>query len=129
MSAGPESLPTDAAATTLSASAAARSSRKSGGKAYRLKITLDESQQGVALQNDATITRYNDTLTANYVLSDATGKEITHGTQSSLSSYNVAQSPYATLSAQQDSDLRVSDDLAERIRLDLGVFFSRRDKR
>jgi len=100
---------------------------KSGGKAYRLKITLDEAQQGVALQNDATITRYNDTLTANYVLSDATGKEITHGTQSSLSSYNVANAPYSTLSAQQDADKRAVQDIADRIRIDLGVFLRHRD--
>ena len=100
-----------------------------GGKAYRLRITLDESQQGVALQNDATITRYNDTLTANYVLTDAAGKEITHGAQSSLSSYNVANSPYSTLSAQQDADTRAVQDIADRIRIDLGVFFRRRDGR
>ena len=81
--------------------------------------------QGVALQNDATITRYNDTLTANYVLSDATGKEITHGTQSSLSSYNVANAPYSTLSAQQDADKRAVQDIADRIRIDLGVFLRR----
>ena len=37
------------------------------GKAYRLTITLTDTNQGVALQNDATITRYNDTLTANFV--------------------------------------------------------------
>ena len=39
--------------------------------AYRLKITLNETSQGIALQNDATITRYNNTLDARYTLSDA----------------------------------------------------------
>ena len=94
-----------------------------GGKAYRLKLILTEANQGVALQNDATITRYNDTLTVNYVLSDAKGDEVTRGTQTSLSAYDVAASPYSTLSAQQDADKRAAQDIAQRIRIDLGTFF------
>ena len=101
----------------------------SAGKAYYLKLNLNESNQGVALQNDATITRYNDTLTVTYVLTDAKGAEITHGTQTDLSSYNVVTSPYATLVGQQDADKRAVQQIAERIRLDLGVFFRHRDGR
>jgi LPS-assembly lipoprotein len=96
-----------------------------GGKTYRLKIILTNTNQPVTLQNDATITRYNDTLKASYVLSDDNDKPIAQGDISSLSSYNVVTSPYATLSAQHDSDQRAADDLAERIQLDLGVFFHR----
>jgi LPS-assembly lipoprotein len=96
------------------------------GKRYRLTVTLNEASQGVALQNDATITRYNDTLTATYVLTDAKGTEVTRGTQTSLSSFNVSTSPYSTLAVQQDSDRRAADDLADRIRTDLGAFFSGR---
>jgi LPS-assembly lipoprotein len=102
---------------------------QSGGKAYRLRITVNEANRGVVLQNDTTISRYNDTMTVNYTLTDAKGTEITHGTQSSLSSYSVAPSPYATLAAQQDSDKRAVDDIANRIRIDLGAFFRRRDSR
>jgi LPS-assembly lipoprotein len=105
------------------------SNGQTSGKAYRLKLVLTEANQGVALQNDATITRYNDTLTVNYVLSDAKGAEVTSGTQTSLSAYNVANSPYSTLSAQQDADKRAAQDIAERIRIDLGAFFRRRDGR
>jgi LPS-assembly lipoprotein len=99
---------------------------RAAGKAYQLKITLSSTNQGVALQNDATITRYNDTLKVTYVLLDGAGTQIYQGSLQGLSSYNVATSPFATSSAQQDSDLRAADDLAERIRLDIGVFFSRR---
>jgi LPS-assembly lipoprotein len=100
----------------------------SGGKAYRLAITLSQTNQGVALQNDATITRYNDRLVASYVLTDAKGTTLTSGSQTGLSSYNVAASPYSTLAAQQDADKRAAMDMAERIRLDLGAWF-RRGKR
>ena len=98
------------------------------GKAYRLKITLSEAQQGIALQNDATITRYNNTLDAHYTLSDARGDVLTTGEQKELSAYNVVQSPYATLAAEQDSSKRAAQDVAERIHLDLGVWFRQHKK-
>jgi LPS-assembly lipoprotein len=93
------------------------------GKRYRLKVSLSESSQGIALQNDATITRYNNRLEAKYVLTDAGGAMVTHGVQSVLSSYYVVQSPYATLAGEQDSGKRAAQDMAERIRLELGVWF------
>jgi LPS-assembly lipoprotein len=96
------------------------------GKRYRLAITLRESNQGVALRNDAAITRYNDTLAASFVLTDMSGATVTEGTQSGLTAYNVTSSPYATLAAQQDADKRAAQDIAERIRLDLAAFFRQR---
>ncbi|HEY4077719.1 MAG TPA: LPS assembly lipoprotein LptE [Rhizomicrobium sp.] len=105
-----------------------QSDGKRAGKKYNLKITLSESSQGIALQNDATITRYNTTLDAKYALTDAAGNVVTQGTQNELSAYNVVQSPYATLSAQQDSTKRAAQDMAERIRLDLGVWFRQHQK-
>lgn len=99
---------------------------RQAGKAYFLKLTLSEESNGVALENDATITRYDDTLTASYVLTDAQGKQVTSGTQTSLASYNTSNAPYSTLAVQQDSDRRAADDLADRIRMDLGAYFSGR---
>jgi LPS-assembly lipoprotein len=96
------------------------------GKRYRLTITLRESNQGVALQGDASITRYNDTVAANFVLTDMNGATVTEGSQTGLTAYNVTSSPYATLAAQQDSDKRAAQDIAERIRLDLAAFFRQR---
>ena len=94
------------------------------GKSYRHEDhSRTQTNQGVALQNDATITRYNDRLVASYELSDAKGTTLTSGSQTGLSSYNVASSPYSTLAAQQDADKRAAEDMAERIRLDLGAWF------
>jgi len=98
------------------------------GKAYHLKVVLNESAQGIALQNDATITRYNNTLTARYTLYDNQGNVVTSGTQTQMSAYNVVQSPYATLVASQDSSKRAAQDIAERIHLDLGVWFRQHKK-
>ena len=100
------------------------------GAQYRLSLTLTTTTQGIALQNDATITRYNDTLTVTYVLTDMAGKVVTQGTETGLSAYNVlpsgANANYGTLAAQQDADRRAAEDIAERIRLDLNVFFAKR---
>jgi LPS-assembly lipoprotein len=102
------------------------SNGETAGKAYRLTVTIADTSQGVALQNDATITRYNDTLTATYVLADSQGKELTRGSLTGLSTYNVVTAPYATQSARQDADTRALQDIAQRLRLDLGVYFRRR---
>jgi LPS-assembly lipoprotein len=99
---------------------------REAGKTYFLRLTLTQESAGVALQNDATITRYNDTLTVSYVLNDAKGAKVTSGTQSSLAAYNVSNAPYSSLAVQQDSDRRAADDLADRIRMDLGAYFSGR---
>jgi LPS-assembly lipoprotein len=100
------------------------------GASYRLKLALSESTQGIALQNDATITRYNDTLTVSYELTDMAGRVVTKGTETGLSAYNVLPSSpnanYGSLAAQQDADKRAAQDIAERIRLDLNVFFVKR---
>jgi LPS-assembly lipoprotein len=100
------------------------------GASYRLKLGLSENTQGIALQNDATITRYNDALTVTYELTDMAGRVVTKGTETGLSAYNVLPSSsnanYGTLAAQQDADKRAAQDIAERIRLDLNVYFAKR---
>ena len=77
----------------------------------------------------AFLAAHPDVEAVDIVLTDANGKLVTSGTQSSLTSFNVAPSPYATLAAQQDSDKRAAQDIAERIRTDLAVFFRRRGGR
>ncbi|MDE2135225.1 MAG: hypothetical protein KGM97_03195 [Alphaproteobacteria bacterium] len=107
---------------------------ESGGAAYRLRLTLAEKSDAVGVQSQTVgavtqtaITRYNDTLTVDYELADARTKEVVaHGTETGLSAYNVLSSPYATLVAQQDADRRADDDIAERVRIDLAVYFARK---
>ena len=108
---------------------ALRSDGDPAGKLYRLKIVLNETSQGIALQNDASITRYNNRMEARYTLSDVRGNVLTSGIQTELSAYNVVQSPYATLVAEQDASKRAAQDVAERIHLDLGVWFRQHRKK
>ncbi|MEI9930728.1 MAG: LPS assembly lipoprotein LptE [Rhizomicrobium sp.] len=104
------------------------SSGRAYKNAYRLHVTLSEKSEGVAVQNDAAITRYNDTLTVRYTLTDKKGAVLTQGTETGLSAYNVVASPYASLMAQKDSDIRSAEDIAYRIRTDLAVYFAREAK-
>lgn len=100
-------------------------SGRSDGAAYRLKISLREQTLGVAIRPNASITRYNYTLEARYDLFPSDGSAaVKSGTVNALSAYNVATSPYATVVAEQDASDRAAGDIAERLRVELAVFFA-----
>jgi LPS-assembly lipoprotein len=97
---------------------------------YQLNVKLNEKSEGIAVNSTGSITRYNYTLLAHYELLDARkGVVLVKGQESTLSAYNVVTSPYATLVAKQDAQKRAATDIAERMRLDLGVYFARRGRR
>jgi LPS-assembly lipoprotein len=92
--------------------------------AYRLNVTVTEVREGVALQNDATITRYDLAFAAKYELTDAKLNVVTKGQETAIESYDVAQSPYASLTGQEEAEKRAAQDIAEHIQIDLGVHFA-----
>ena len=101
-----------------------RATDRPANATYRLKITLTETREGVALQNDATITRYDLSFVAKYDLTDANLKSVTSGQETTIESFDVAQSPYASLTGQEEAEKRAVQDMAEHIRIDLGVHFT-----
>jgi LPS-assembly lipoprotein len=93
--------------------------------AYRLKLSLNEEEQAVALQANTNITRYNYTLRAHYELIPKGSTEAaTKGELTTLTAYNVAAAPYlyATVTAERDAKERAAGDLAERIRIVVAVY-------
>ena len=110
---------------------------EAAGARYRLKIVLTTKSEAIGVQSQTTtegvtqtaITRYNDTLKAEYELSDSDGKVVAKGVETGLSAYNVLTSPYATLAVQQDADRRAAEDIADRIRIDLAVWFSQQARK
>ena len=97
---------------------------------YRLKIAMKQAIEGTAVQTTGYITRYSYTMTADYHLSNArTGAELTKGTETIVSGYDVVASPYATLVAQQDAQKFGAREIADRIRIDLGVYFAKNSSR
>ena len=93
---------------------------------YRLSITIRQIVQGIAIENDASITRYNYSLQADYNLTDRkTGKTITAGSESTIAPYDVVASPYATEVAEHNAQKSGAHDLASRIQVELAVYFAR----
>lgn len=93
--------------------------------AYRLKLTLNEEEQAVALQTNTNITRYNYTLKAHYELIPKGSTDVAKsGDVASLTAYNVAAAPYlyATVAAERDAKERAATDIAERIRIAVAVY-------
>jgi LPS-assembly lipoprotein len=93
--------------------------------AYRLKLTLNEEEQAVALQTNTNITRYNYTLKAHYELIPKGSTDVAKsGDVASLTAYNVAAAPYlyATVAAERDAKERAANEIAERIRIAVAVY-------
>jgi LPS-assembly lipoprotein len=111
---------------------------ETAGARYHLRVTLATKSEAIGVQSQSApggitqtaITRYNDKITAEYDLIDPkTNAVLTHGVETGLSSYNVLSSPYATLAVQQDSDRRAAEDIADRIRIDVAVWFAQQAKK
>lgn len=93
---------------------------------YQLYLDLAEEREGVAIERDASITRYNYLLLARYRLVDArSGNTVHEGQSRSIASYNVVDSQFATLMAQRDAEERAATELSEDIKLRLAIFFDR----
>jgi LPS-assembly lipoprotein len=98
---------------------------ESSNAAFRLKLSVNETQEAVILQTNTAITRYNYTLSAHYELipRDSTAA-VKSGDVTSLSAYNVAAAPflYATVTAERDAKNRAANEIAERIRTQIAVY-------
>lgn len=93
---------------------------------YRLDLTLSEQKTGVGIQPDASVSRWNYTLTADYRLIDlTTNKQVHKGRTQSITAYNVAASQFATLSAAQDAERRAAIDVSNEIEMALALYFAK----
>jgi len=91
---------------------------------YSLSVELEEAKEGLAIQIDDTITRFNLTLTANYFLTDArTGTTLIAGSLRATASYNVLQSDFANVIAERDAQQRAARNVADELKTRLAVFF------
>jgi LPS-assembly lipoprotein len=98
-----------------------------GNAAYRLGIKLDAVKEGLAIQENTQITRYNYALSAKYELRDAVSGEILDkGTARAVAAYNVVDSQFGTQSAERDAQERAAREVGEDVRLRLGLYFENR---
>ncbi|MGD0191554.1 MAG: LPS assembly lipoprotein LptE [Rhizomicrobium sp.] len=102
---------------------------KQDGAIYRLTVTTTQGNEGIAVEPNASITRYNFNLVAHYELSNIhNGKVVQSGSEATLAEYDVVSSPYSTLVAQRAAEEHATEDIANRIRIALAVYFHNQAK-
>lgn len=93
---------------------------------YRLEIELRETKDGLALEQDESVTRFNLTLHAKFEMNDLrTNQTILQGSTRAIAAYNVVRSDYANLIAERDALSRSSQEVAQEIKTRIAVFFRR----
>jgi LPS-assembly lipoprotein len=89
---------------------------------YRLDVSVTEAKDGLAIEEDRSITRFNLRLQAQYrLIRIANGQPLLEGETSTLAAYNVIRSDYANLIAERDARARAAQDIGDAIGLRVAV--------
>ncbi len=103
--------------------------RASAEPKYELRVRLRDEREGVAVERDASITRFNYQLVAVYELTDIETNEVMfNGKSRSVAAYNVVDNQFATLSAQRDAEERAAQDIADDVKIRIAIFFDRAER-
>ncbi len=86
---------------------------------YELTVIASEAAQRLAVQIDATVTRYNYRLTGLYLLRDLETQKVHEGKAQAITSYNIVSSQYSTLFAERTAREKAARLLAEEIERDI----------
>jgi len=93
--------------------------------AYTMQLALGEARYPRGVRIDNVATRYEYILTADYVLlSQPSGAVAKRGRVRVELTYDSADQPYASISAQQDAQDRAAEEAARRIELELAVWLA-----
>jgi len=88
------------------------------------QLTVTVARTGIQITEEATRARM--TARSAFTLRDAATKKVLYrGSEQSVNSYNVADSQFATLSAENDAVRRAVREISDAIRLRLAVYFER----
>ena len=91
---------------------------------YQLKVKLQESISRLAVRRDASATRANLTLKADYTLQSIKGAAAVYsGSVRSVNSYDIlgTENEFGTLAAREEARRRASRDLADQIAVRLAL--------
>lgn len=95
-----------------------------GASKYTLRVRLRGVRRGLAVQSDASVTRFNYLLRGRYQLLDnASGQNLLSGQTRAFSAYNVVDSEFATVTARRDAESRAARNIAEDVKLQLAIYF------
>lgn len=94
---------------------------------YKMDLQLAETRYPRGLRVNNVATRYEYVLHANYTLTTAnTGVVVKRGQARVQVTYDSADQPYASITAQQDAQDRAASEAARRIELELAAFLAGR---
>ena len=92
---------------------------------YRLDVRLRESRQELGIRKDETATRANLVLSASFKLTElGSSRVLLQGNTSSVNSFNILTSQFATTFSESDARGRALRELSDDIRIRLGIYFS-----
>ena len=93
---------------------------------WRLDVVLRETTSDLVILRDATATFAKYVGDAQWVLVDLqSDAPATRGRSRRIASYSISSSEFASLQAEEDARRRVVTEIAEDIRLRLGLYFKR----
>lgn len=94
---------------------------------YSLTVETSTSRTDLGIERDETATRAILILNAEYSLLDiATQKPVIRGSLQSTNSFNIVDSDFATLSAENDALERAAREVSDDLKTRLGLYFSRK---
>jgi LPS-assembly lipoprotein len=97
----------------------------SAAPAYTMNLALGEARYPRGVRIDNVATRYEYVLTASYTLTAAaSGAVAKQGSVRVELTYDSADQPYASISAQQDAQDRAAEEAARRIELELATWLA-----
>jgi len=95
---------------------------------FRLSVSLKSSTEAVLILLDNTVTRQNLRMNASFTLIDlSSGEMVFKGNSVSVGSYNVVNTEFATISAEDNAAERAVREIGEEIFDLLVVHFNRND--
>ena len=103
--------------------------RPQGPAQYKLTVTLSEGIAQLAVEQSAFATRANLHLSSSFnLVRTSDGLEVTKGSPSTVASYNILSSDFATQTARADARERAVIGLAQIINQRLSVYFLAGDR-
>jgi LPS-assembly lipoprotein len=92
---------------------------------YRMDLALSETRYPRGVRVDNVATRYEYVLTANYTLvSSSTGAPVKRGIARAQVTYDSADQPYASITAQQDAQDRAAAECARKIQVEVAAWMA-----
>lgn len=92
---------------------------------YDLEVQLTQRIEEIGVRRDATSSRANYILTANFYLNEGPQRLMGERVQA-IVSYNILDEQYATVASQEDAENRAIRRVGEEIRTRLAVYFRQR---